>query len=79
MFSLLSEILYELQKYYKQCKGSFVVRLGPIRPVVFVADLKLMEFLLTSNKFIEKSIDYRFLNGWLKSGLLTATGEFCFY
>lgn len=50
------------------------MRLGPIRPVVFVADLKLTEFLLSSNKFIEKSIDYRFLGKWLKRGLLTSTG-----
>lgn len=72
------EIIPELLKYYKQCKGTFVVRLGPIRPVVFVADLKMLEFLLTSNKFIEKSIDYRFLGGWLKRGLLTSSGRvFC--
>lgn len=69
------EILPELMKYYKLCKGTFVVRLGPIRPVIFVADLKILEFLLTSNKFIEKSIDYRFLDKWLRKGLLTSTGN----
>lgn len=59
-----------MKDYNDLCK----VRLGPIRPVLFTADLKLLELLLTSSRNIEKSLDYRFLYKWLGTGLLTGGG-----
>lgn len=55
-------------------KGSFLARIGPIQPVVFVSDSKTLEFMLKSTKYIDKSIEYKFISNWLGNGLLTSTG-----
>lgn len=55
--------------------GFLKVRLGPTRTVVVVSDYKSLEFILSSNKHIEKSLDYKFLYNWLGTGLLTGGGK----
>ena len=36
--------------------------------------MDLLQVLLSSNKFIDKSSEYDFLHPWLGTGLLTSTG-----
>lgn len=40
------------------------------------SDYKFTEFLLTSNKILNKSTEYVYLNKWLGTGLLTAPGMY---
>lgn len=59
------------QKY----KGTTKLQIGP-RFALLIADFEHVEFLLSSTEIIDKSRDYTFLNRWLGSGLLTATGYY---
>lgn len=51
------------------------LRLGPSSQYLLVADPKMMEFVLSSQKLITKSVEYDFFFPWLGKGLLTSTGE----
>nr|QZM07479.1 cytochrome P450 monooxygenase CYP4BN53 [Lasioderma serricorne] len=55
--------------------GFFKTRIGPISPILFVSDVKIVEWLLSSNKHIQKAFQYKFLSRWLGLGLLTSTGN----
>ena len=42
-------------------------------PTLLVADYKMLEFFLSSTKFINKALAYQFLHNWLGTGLLTSS------
>ncbi|RZC42792.1 p450 domain containing protein, partial [Asbolus verrucosus] len=67
---LLNILLY----YSKQCGGIVKFQVGPIRRFIVVSDYKLLEFILSSTKLVNKSADYKFFHPWLGTGLLTSDG-----
>lgn len=71
---LILEQLPKLLEYFNEYKGSFLVKFGPVRHIVFVTDPKTVEFILSSTKYIDKSLEYKFLSNWLGQGILTSTG-----
>lgn len=48
--------------------------IGP-KPVVFLAEPRDVELILSSNVHIDKSPEYRFFKPWLGDGLLISTGQ----
>ena len=44
-------------------------------PEILLTDPKYAEFLLSSQKIIDKSDEYRYLDEWIATGLLTSTGK----
>lgn len=47
------------------------------RPVLLISDMKMLEWLLSSNTILKKSKAYDFLRDWLQGGLLISDGA-CF-
>ncbi|KAF5277800.1 hypothetical protein FQR65_LT03781 [Abscondita terminalis] len=53
---------------------------GPVKlmvgfyPALLMADAKSVEFVLSSKTILHKSPEYKFLNAWLGTGLLTSAG-----
>lgn len=45
------------------------------RPCIFISDLGLLEKILSSPKYIQKSFDYDRFNRFLGQGLLTSKGK----
>nr|QTM97445.1 Cytochrome P450 [Sitophilus oryzae] len=44
------------------------------RPIILISNYNFVEWLLSSNTLIEKSLDYKFLHNWLEDGILISTG-----
>ncbi|KAI9560159.1 hypothetical protein GHT06_014170 [Daphnia sinensis] len=62
--------------YHKWSKRSPVLRvwMGPL-PWFFLGAAESAEVVLSSNKIIDKSREYDFIQPWLATGLLTSTGS----
>ncbi|XP_023309750.1 cytochrome P450 4c3-like isoform X2 [Anoplophora glabripennis] len=74
-FAKTTDTLKVLSSYLKQCNGLCSVDLI-VKKKIVISDLKLLELLLTStNEFLNKSVEYKFLQRWLGDGLLTAKDE----
>ncbi|CAB3361808.1 Hypothetical predicted protein [Cloeon dipterum] len=52
----------------------FVIWVG-LRPFVFVQSAEACQPLLNSSQHIDKSYEYRFLNDWVGTGLITSSGS----
>lgn len=50
---------------------------GP-KLLVFLADPRDIELILSSQVYLDKSPEYRFFKPWLGNGLLISSGEFGF-
>lgn len=50
--------------------------LGPNKFYLLLADPDIIEFFISSPKYVTKSADYDFLKPWLKNGLLISTGTY---
>ncbi|XP_058822316.1 cytochrome P450 4d2-like [Topomyia yanbarensis] len=66
--------LLELQNMIAEWGKCFRVWIGT-NLIVFVTDAQKVEILLSSQKMLDKSIQYDFLRPWLGDGLLTSTGR----
>uniref|UniRef100_A0AAG5CW78 Cytochrome P450 n=1 Tax=Anopheles atroparvus TaxID=41427 RepID=A0AAG5CW78_ANOAO len=60
-----------LIKQYGKC---FRLWLGT-EMLIVVSDPKDVEVILSSNKYIDKSVEYNYIRPWLGEGLLTSTGR----
>ena len=65
-------LIVEYRKLVQQYRREGVIRiyLG-FRPFVMLFKASTVETLLNSNQLIDKSFDYKLLNPWLGTGLLT--------
>nr|WCC58128.1 cytochrome P450 [Pharsalia antennata] len=70
-FGKTTDTLKVLSSYLKQCGGFCSIDLI-VKKKIVISDLKLLEFLLTSTKILDKASEYKFLHRWLGDGLLTA-------
>ncbi|KAG5858441.1 hypothetical protein JTB14_002805, partial [Gonioctena quinquepunctata] len=59
-------------KLFEEYGPKFRFFLGPFRPVLVVADGKLLKFILSSPKFITKPKEYNVFCNWLGFGLFTS-------
>lgn len=61
---------------YQNEYGSLVRVNQGIEPnFLLVSDVKMLEFIMSSPKIIDKGFEYVFLENWLGLGLLTSSGE----
>lgn len=60
--------------YGKKYGGIIKVQIGPFRNFLLVSDYKMLEYVLSSSKILDKSEDYKFLGCWLGTGLLLGGG-----
>ncbi|EAT40476.2 AAEL007815-PA [Aedes aegypti] len=66
------EFLQEVQKTNEQCGKFYRLWIGP--DLIFpITDAKLA--ILSSQKLLDKSVQYDFIRPWLGNGLLTSTGR----
>ncbi|KAJ3656950.1 hypothetical protein Zmor_015993 [Zophobas morio] len=74
-----AEALHALNKFFSYGK-TVKIRLGPsIFPIaegLVTEDYNLIEFILSSNKFLKKSLNYYFFRSWLGNGLLVSSGNY---
>ncbi|XP_025831456.1 cytochrome P450 4c3-like [Agrilus planipennis] len=61
-----------------ECKNKYgdvyQISFGFQEPHIIVSDHKLVQFILSSTKILDKSVNYKFLHKWLGQGLLVSTG-----
>ncbi|KAI7815711.1 cytochrome p450 [Rhyzopertha dominica] len=67
-------VLPMLMEYATSYDDVFCTRIG-FRWFLFMKDIKSIEYILTSTRYIDKSHNYHFLRSWLGKGLLTSTGK----
>lgn len=67
IFNRIYKLSYEFPSLAK-------VWIGP-RLLIFLADPRDVELILSSHVYIDKSTEYRFFKPWLGNGLLISTGE----
>nr|QZM07462.1 cytochrome P450 monooxygenase CYP4BN52 [Lasioderma serricorne] len=65
-------VLKRLMEYKQKYGKVYKVRIGPFIPQIVISDVKQLEVLLSSTNHISKSINYKFLDKWLGTGLLTS-------
>ncbi|XP_062555240.1 cytochrome P450 4d2-like isoform X1 [Armigeres subalbatus] len=69
-----ADFLLELQKTNQEYGKFYRLWIGP--DLIFpITDVKLVEAILSSQKLLEKSVQYDFLRPWLGNGLLTSDGR----
>lgn len=60
---------------YSNKYGEIVhVKLGPKRSLLVISEYEFLEMILSSNQILQKSLDYKNINRWLGTGLLTGHG-----
>lgn len=69
-----SAVLNKFLEYYKKYGGVFKIRLSPFSNGLMLADPKYLEFVLSSNKLIDKGPQYKAFSAWVGNGLITSTG-----
>lgn len=47
----------------------------PFKSVIYINDIKIIEAMLSSTKYIDKSPDYNIIAPWVGTGLLTSNGK----
>lgn len=70
-----ADFLPILSKYLNEHNQIVKLLIGP-DPVIFVAEYKFLEFLLTTNRILDKSKVYKYFKNWIGTGLLTAGGKY---
>lgn len=69
-----ADFLLEVEKTNKECGKCYRLWIGP--DLIFpITDAKLVEAILSSQKLLDKSVQYDFIRPWLGNGLLTSTGR----
>lgn len=61
-------------KMHEDYGPSFATFIGFI-PQLVISDVRLVEFLLSSQVALDKSQEYRYFHNWLGTGLLTSSSE----
>ncbi|XP_052902070.1 cytochrome P450 4d1-like [Anopheles moucheti] len=69
-----SEFLPTVGRLIQQYGKCFRLWLGT-QMLIIITDPKDIEVILSSNKYIDKSIEYNFVRPWLGEGLLTSSGR----
>ncbi|XP_055638015.1 cytochrome P450 4d1-like [Toxorhynchites rutilus septentrionalis] len=69
-----AEFLEEIQKMIQEYGRCFRLWMGMDFTIV-LTDAKLVETILSSQKFLDKADEYDFIRPWLGDGLLTSTGR----
>lgn len=69
-----ADLLPSISKLIHQ-HGHVIKLMFGFRPQLFVSEVNLVEFLLSSNTILKKSYDYNFFHLWLGMGLLTSFGQ----
>ncbi|CAH0550618.1 unnamed protein product [Brassicogethes aeneus] len=72
-FTDSGSFLTTLTKFNQKYGKNFFLQIAS-QNIIVITDYKLLEFVLSSNKVLEKSKNYNFLHTWLGTGLLTSTG-----
>lgn len=74
MFCFVSETMKVFSNYLDRhnglCRVNFIYDVS-----ILTSDPKFLEFVLSSNKILNKGREYDFLHPWLGEGLLTAPGK----
>ncbi|CAG9854569.1 unnamed protein product [Phyllotreta striolata] len=74
-FAVPSYKIFEVtQKLLDEFGSNVIIYNGPLTRAVLITDVKLIEHILSSMKFIEKSEQYEHMYKWLGTGLLTSGG-----
>jgi cytochrome P450 family 4 len=73
-FGSTKALLKTLVKYTEEYGEIVKIQIGPLRKMIVVSDYKFLECILSSTKLLTKSDDYRFMQPWLGTGLLTTDG-----
>ncbi|XP_015833627.1 cytochrome P450 4c3-like [Tribolium castaneum] len=73
-FKTTSSVLDNFHKYAKAHGTMVHLKFGPFKHALLCTDTKFLEFLLSSNKLLKKSVNLRFLEPWIGTGLVTADG-----
>ncbi|KAJ8943363.1 hypothetical protein NQ318_002596 [Aromia moschata] len=68
-----TETLYDMGRLVKN-HGKLIKVYVFMQPNILTADYEFLEFLLGTQKVLNKSHDYNFLHKWLSTGLLTSDG-----
>ncbi|KAK5646141.1 hypothetical protein RI129_004605 [Pyrocoelia pectoralis] len=72
-FKSSSDLIPMFEKYTRY--GKIVkISFGPIKKFL-ISDCKLLEYILTTNKTIDKGHEYNSARNWLGKGLLTSNGD----
>ncbi|KAJ8943365.1 hypothetical protein NQ318_002598 [Aromia moschata] len=74
IFSPKSKYFDTLRGYLKKYGDVVRVYDGALSVIIIISNYKLIEYILTSTKTIDKSKEYEYMHGWLGTGLLTSTG-----
>jgi cytochrome P450 family 4 len=67
-------ILEVLMGYINNYGDTVRIKTGPKRQLLLTSNHKLYELLLPKMEFVKKSMDYKFFQRWLGTGLLTSEG-----
>jgi cytochrome P450 family 4 len=82
VFSYISVVFKTVIKKGKDYKDVIKLWAGP-KLLVFLADPRDIELILSSQVYLDKSPEYRFFKPWLGNGLLISSGKanfrYCFY
>lgn len=76
--NFVSDFLDTLGRYLNTYGRTVLIYDGAISKVVAISDCKFLELVLSSIKFIDKSLNYTYFQNWLGTGLLTSTGKTVF-
>jgi cytochrome P450 family 4 len=63
-----------IHEYTRKYGNMVHIKIGRIGHVLLASDYKFLEFLLSHNKLLTKSINLKFLEPWIGTGLVTANG-----
>ncbi|CAH1108888.1 unnamed protein product [Psylliodes chrysocephalus] len=63
-----------LENYINQYGMIFQLFAGPLSSALIISDEKLIEYVLSSTKTIEKTDHYKYFHNWLGTGLFTSKG-----
>lgn len=67
----LSDLTILMKKY-----GNVIrIHIGPNNLYLIVSDPEIIEFFMSSPKYLTKMEDYNLLQPWIGNGLLTSTGN----
>ncbi|XP_025831452.1 cytochrome P450 4d2 isoform X2 [Agrilus planipennis] len=73
-FTSLNDVIPKMVEWKQKYGNLYRMIIGYVPPNLIICDYKFVEFLLSSNVVLGKSLIYNFVHRWLGKGLLTSTG-----
>ncbi|XP_028142626.1 cytochrome P450 4c3-like isoform X1 [Diabrotica virgifera virgifera] len=71
----IEEYLEIISNFFKEYGNITKVYRGPLSTMVLVSDEAFIEYILSSNKLINKPKEYKYFENWLGTGLITSGGQ----